>query len=229
MTTRSATFALLALPALAAVAALLFASCEEDLLVCDPPCPASLVCATGDDGLPACLPPCGNTVCTGGQTCVNNVCTGGGTVTCPTGEHAVANVCVPNYTTSNVCDPWRFCRADCGTSASCLQACEADRSASCEQCATSLASCESRSNCRSGAYVEDCCFDEFCDCYPGHPNCGNVPPCDECDDECGNNTACLNACIQGEPACANCLQPFFDCRDSGGSNCEALAADCSSN
>ena len=74
-------------------------------------------------------------------------------------------------------------------------------------------SCETSNNCRSGGYEESCCFDEFCGAYPSHPNCGNVPPCQECDEECtdqcnGNQsceTSCAEDCINGEPACNQCL------------------------
>lgn len=218
-----------AAPTFTLALALLAAGCDDELAQCFPTCPTNLVCATGADGLPACLEPCGVTVCTDAQTCQNNVCVGGGSVTCGAGEHAVSGVCVPNYTTANVCDPLRICRNECGTSASCLQACDADQSATCDTCLADLTACESRQNCDSGPYVESCCFDDFCQCYPAHPNCGNVPPCDECNDECGSNSSCLTTCIQGEPACANCLQPYFECTESGGANCAALAADCSSN
>lgn len=222
-------FLLLPLTLAAALGSTMLHGCGDDFVDCFPLCPANFVCAAGNDGSSVCLPRCGNTVCTESQSCENNVCVGGASVTCGPGEHAVSNVCVPNYTTSNVCDPWRECRSECGTNLTCLQACESDRSSSCATCASTLSSCESRNNCTSGAYVENCCFDAFCDCYPSHPNCGNVPPCDECDEECGNDAACLNRCIQGEPACAECLGPYFECRDSGGANCNALAASCSSN
>jgi len=213
-------FPLLAVLSLAIAA--LVAACAEGDDDCD--CEVGFACANNADGTTACVPACGGVACATGQTCENDRCVNDGSVICDAGEHAVGAVCVPNYSGSNVCDPLRVCRRACGLSIPCADACEGDRSTTCREAAGRLAQCEASTNCTAGPY-EDCCNTQFCQTFPGHPACGNVPPCQECNTEC-SDASCLNACIAGEPACSDCLQPFFDCRDGNGSNCDALGETC---
>lgn len=211
----------LALTAFAAAA--FVASCADDE-ECTLSCPSGFVCGFQADGSEGCFESCGGVACEVGETCQDGVCTGGGTVTCGSGEHAVAGQCVPNYTASNVCDPLRSCRRSCGTSVSCQDACEADQSDTCSTCLDDRIACETANDCSADGYG-DCCVDEFCDCFPSHPACGNVPPCEECATECGDDAGCFSSCAEDEPACAECLQPFFDCREGGGT-CEQELIDC---
>lgn len=149
------------------------------------------------------------------------------TVECGALQYCDAGSCVqvdyPIYTANNACDPLRICRRQCGTDARCAESCEADRSPQCVNLASTLASCERRNSCDSGPYVQTCCFQEFCATFPSHPNCGNVPPCRECVDQCGDNNACLSNCVRGEPACAECLDDARACVAGGGTQdaCEA--------
>ena len=60
--------------------------------------------------------------------------------------------------------------------------------------------------------------------FPSHPACGNVLPCAECAEECGGDAGCFNDCVQAEPACSSCLQPFFTCQGEGGDCTEQFCA-----
>jgi len=202
-----------------------FGSCGDEVGGdCD--CPPNHNCRTNPDGSISCTPACGDSVCSSRERCENNVCVDNiGVLTCPSGEHQVWDFCLANYSVSTVCDPLRTCRLRCGTEAACNAECEADRSTTCTTCISTVQSCESRNNCQAGAYSE-CCRSEFCECFPGHPGCGNVPPCQECNDECGSDRDCASRCVQAEPACRNCLLRHRECVDTGGSNCDAIAEEC---
>lgn len=194
-------------PRLLALAALslVVAGCADDDDPCATEnCPTGFTCEVDTAGEPRCVP---------------SDADAGGTITCESGEHQVENICVPDYEPGDVCDPLRLCRQECGTRVSCLDACEDDRSTTCASCADDLLTCETSNNCESGPYVQDCCFDQYCTCFPEHPNCGNVPPCDECQSASGDDAGAFSACAADEPACATCLDPFFDCQQAGGS-CE---------
>ncbi len=190
---------------------LLFIACSDDEDPCaTQSCPSGLVCELDTAGEPRCVVADSDA---------------GGTVTCAPDEHRVENICAPNYQSDDVCDPLRQCRQACGTRIACLDACDEDRTATCSTCTDTLLACETTNNCTSGPYVEDCCFDTYCSCFPKHPNCGNVPACDECADAAGDDAAAFSDCAADEPACSTCLAPFFTCQQSGG-DCTAEFCDC---
>jgi hypothetical protein len=212
------------------LAATAFYACTDDEADCGGPCPTGRVCGFDGDGVAACLPECGTSYCQDGESCVAGECTVSNTCSpaCGASDHCVAGNCIPDYTTSNSCDPLRECRRECGTSVSCLAACDADRSTSCDACLDSLVTCEERGNCTSGPYEFDCCHSDFCECFPSHPACGNVPACQECADEAGDDINVFEECASGEPACSNCLEPIDDCdSDPDPAACEeAVFCDC---
>ncbi|MFT6627468.1 MAG: hypothetical protein ACJA1R_000725 [Flavobacteriales bacterium] len=208
---------------------LMLVACTDDECVLT--CPAGQACIN-DSGVDACRTLCGGQLCTAGQACEAEQCVSSSVCSpnCPLGQHCVFGDCVEDYTSQNVCDPLRQCRRNCEIAGSnlsaCTAACEADTSTACSTCQGIRADCESRESCGAGnigPYTE-CCESQFCDCFPSHPACGNVLPCAECAEECGDDTTCFNSCVQGEPACSTCLQPFFDC--GGDASCQAEFCDC---
>lgn len=205
-------------------------ACADDEADCGGPCPSGFVCGFDSDGVSACLPACGDTYCQDGETCEAGECVVSNTCSpaCGASEHCVGGNCIADYTNDNVCDPLRECRRACGTSASCLAACDADRSSACDACLDDLLSCEERDNCASGPYEFDCCHDDFCACFRDHPACGNVPPCEECAEEAGDDIRVFEECASNEPACSNCLEPLDDCdSDPDPAACErAVFCDC---
>lgn len=218
----------LAAAALVALAAL--SACDDE--TCTLTCPSGQTCVN-DNGLETCQALCGGVVCGAGQSCVDGTCSTAETCSpaCGIGTHCVGGSCIEDYTSQNVCDPLRECRRACesqgaGLSA-CLAACDGDVSSTCSTCQGIRADCEERNSCPEGNVgpYTDCCADEFCDCFPSHPACGNVLPCAECADECGDDASCFNSCVQAEPACSSCLQPFFTCQEGGG-DCTAEFCDC---
>lgn len=212
------------------VVALAFAGCTDD--ECTLSCPTGQVCVN-DSGLEVCRDTCGGLACSPGETCVDNACVADETCdpACSGDTHCVYGSCVENYTSQNVCDPLRECRRSCENGADslarCLAACDDDASETCLTCQGIRADCESANSCPDGNVgpYTNCCADEFCDCFPSHPACGNVLPCAECAEECGSDTACFNDCVAGEQACSVCLQPYFECEEAGG-DCLADFCNC---
>jgi hypothetical protein len=206
----------------AAAVSLLWTACtdEECTLQCGP----GFECGFSSAGDESCLETCGNDLCQDNETCTNNQCVVSGNTSCPTGQHAVSGNCIPNYTATNACDPLVVCRRQCGGSPGCLQACTDDASAACTTLLSAISSCESRQNCTADA--QNCCADEFCAAFVSNSSCGNTPACDTCAQEAGDDINRFNECAEDEPACASCLLPFFNCRDTGGSNCTDFFCDC---
>ncbi len=207
---------LLAGTAALALAGLLGACSDDD--TCTLPCPSGQVCVN-DGGEQLCLvPDCGDQVCGAGEECVGGTCsaaTSECSADCDAGTHCVSESCIADYTASNVCDPLRECRRACGTDAFCLDACEDDSSGQCETCRGIIADCESDNGCRADAN-NGCCEDEYCDCFPGDPECGNVAACIECQRDCGDDATCFSDCRRGDAACNVCLQPFDRCAEGAG-------------
>lgn len=207
---------------LAAVAVTVALSgCSDD--ECTLTCPTGQACVV-DNGLELCRDTCGGVTCEAGATCVDNVCVVDQTCSpeCSAGTHCVYGSCIENYTSSNACDPLRECRRACNNGADsiprCAAACDDDTAASCQSLTDALATCEASNDCPAGNIgpYTDCCEAEFCAAFPSHPGCGNVLPCVECAEDCGSDAACFNTCVEGEPACSTCLQPYFECLDDGG-------------
>ena len=220
---------LLALALVSFGALLGLSACDDE--TCTLTCPAGQVCVN-DDGLESCQDLCGGALCGAGEECVEGRCTQQETCSpaCGLGTHCVGGACIEDYTSQNVCDPLRACRRACATRGSglsaCLAACDADASETCLTCQAVRADCEASNACPEGNVgpYTDCCADEFCDCFPSHPACGNVLPCAECAEECGGDAGCFNDCVQAEPACSSCLQPFFTCQGEGGDCTEQFCA-----
>lgn len=212
----------LLLPLAAALALAVTACADEE---CGRICPPGQMCVL-DNGVELCLEAnCGGIACAPGTQCVNDVCVEDQACTgCAADQHCVSGVCVDRYTSSNICDPLRGCRRECGTNIRCLDACEADTSATCASCLDTLGSCEQRQDCDSGA-VNGCCENEFCSCFPSAPGCGRVADCLECQQDC-SNVACFNECRRTDLACNLCLQPFDECRADTGGTCQAEFCDC---
>lgn len=215
--------ALLALLSLSST--LLWTACADETCILQ--CAPGLECGFTRAGDEACLVTCGVDLCQDNEICQNNQCIVSGNTTCGTGEHAVSGNCVPDYTSTNACDPLTTCRELCGTSAGCLAACDDDASPQCNALRNDLTSCQTRNNCASSSstYDANCCADEFCEAFVSNPNCGNVPPCDICADEANGNATVFTNCAADEPACNACLDPFYTCQESGGS-CASLLCDC---
>lgn len=197
---------------------------EEDTTCASPPCVGCFeVTCPPENPIQACA---SGAVCQGGVCTFPNVCS----PSCGSGTHCVAGNCIPNYTSSNVCDPLENCRNRCGSNTGCIAACEQDRSSTCRTCMTEMASCETSDNCIASA--TGCCNAEYCACFPSSSGCGGKP-CASCWNDCqgsANQTSCFNQCASASSACATCLQPFNarpDCKVSDPpADCEALFFDC---
>ena len=216
---------------------------------CSPACTGGLDCfedleGCADASCVGCYPrtcPAANPTqsCVDGAVCDENLgrCTFVQTCdpACGSGTHCVGGHCVRDYTPGNMCDPLDQCRRLCGANdASCLDACERDRSATCEICISTLRQCENRDACFGSA--TGCCSDDFCACFPGASGCGGRA-CDDCIEQCTTdgttNTACFNQCANLSAACSTCLAPLTTdptCSQTPTPpRCEALFNECVTN
>lgn len=213
---------------------------------CSPACTGNLFCYEDEgwcDSPPcaSCYPrdcPAANPVqsCVDGAVCdeTSGQCTFVYTCdpSCGSGTHCVGGHCVPDYTSTNVCDPLDRCRRLCGANdPACLTACDLDRSPTCTTCVESLSRCENQEGCFGSA--TGCCSENYCACFPSASGCGGRP-CDACMEQCTTdgvtNTPCFNNCANTTAACATCLAPMTgdpECRQNPPpARCEALFNEC---
>lgn len=210
---------------------------------CQPPCSGNLLCFENPldpSGPSECFPlncpkeqpviACADGAsCTDDGQCVFEVSC---TPECTGDTHCVGGSCVPNYTSENVCDPLVNCRNQCGANSACVLACERDRSGTCANCMSRLDRCRKEEGREPSA--TGYCSDEYCECFPGTPDCDDGPPCSGCWNQCKDGAdpvGCLDTCAQTYPSCAICLQPFIaQCTDGASGelsqDCIDLFADC---
>lgn len=212
---------------------------------CDPPCTGSLEGCFEDPMDPGGPAGCFSLNCPTEQPVI--ACADGATCTdagqcvfdfactpeCTDGMQCSAGHCIPRYTSENVCDPLENCRNQCGPNAACVQACERDRSATCANCMNRLSQCRVREECGEPS-ASGCCSEEYCECFPGSPECSDGPPCERCWNGCqeaADPIECLAICAGEYPSCGACLQPFINqCADDSSEalsqHCIDLFADC---
>jgi hypothetical protein len=212
---------------LALCGSLLWHGCDDEGAVCDPPCGPGFECGLNSAGESRCLEVCGNQVCADNQEC--DTAAAGGPVcrtpvrTCPAGQISVSGNCIPQFTATNVCTPYLHCTQQCAASLACVQECRNAAPAACTSRLDAIVACSTRNNCDASRFNENCCPQEFCAAYPGSPFCASSARCSFCFDSAGLGTGLDSGfftrffrCAEGQVPCNQCLAPYNQCRQGGG-------------
>ncbi len=188
----------------------------ETSSACDPPCTGQNM-GCFKDPEPVCIevtcPPSAPVyACAIGASCVEDANGSGQCVfesacspSCSGNQHCTAGNCIPNYTSTNVCDPLEYCRNQCGSDGVCLNACEHDRSPTCVAQIKKLRECEQREGCPA-ASPTGCCADVYRQTFPS-----SGTPCKSCWNSCRDKAdpiACLSSCAETSASCQTCLSDF---------------------
>ena len=243
MTRTSSLAALAFLSALLVLAALTLPSCAEDdagqddnlptlpvVSGCTPRCGSDQLCVR-EQGESVCRTKnCGESVCAAAAVCEAGACVFPERTcdpACAAGQTCVYGNCITSWTPTNVCDPLLECRRACGTDTRCLAACDRSQSTACSSCRSTITRCEGRQSPACTANAIDCCVAEYCSCFPGSDECSGRP-CDGCWNRYQDDQAGLERCVQQNALCADCLSPYFDCLDGGGTeaSCQSLLCNC---